>query len=145
MKDVNWPLRKAYSASLNGLTVDAVSVPVYYMEAPSNYTGQAYILLVSPSNVDASTFNSSDTNTSMQVQIHTWSDYGNAGKLASDIAGAVFAAIYPNPQAVLDLSADDLQMVSTKLQNDLDGRNVRFGQREYVQRIITFSHNIFHK
>lgn len=145
MKDVNWSLRKAYSAILNGLTVDAVSVPVYYMEAPADENSPAYILLVSPSNVDVSTFSSSDTNTSIQVQIHTWSDHGNAGKLASDIAGEVYAAIYPNSQSVLDLSADGLQMVGTKMDSDRDGLNVRLGQRDYVQRIITFSHNIFHK
>lgn len=145
MKSVNYALRKAYKASLNGLTANSVAVPVYYMEAPEDENSPAYILLVAPSNVDASTFSSSDTNTSMQVQIHTWSDLGNAGKIADDLANDIYTAIYPNTRSVLDLSSDGLQMVGTKMDGDRDGLNVTAGQRSYVQRVITFSHNIFHK
>lgn len=145
MKSVNYALRKAYVSSLNGLTLNSNPVPVYYMEAPEDETSPAYVLLVSPSNVDVSTKDSSDTNTSMQVQIRTWAENGNAGKVADDLANDVYTAIYPNTHTVLDLSADGLQMVSTKMQNDSVNTISGHGNRTFVTRIITFTHNIYHK
>ena len=145
MKSVNYALRKAYVAALAPVNVDSVNVPVYYLTAPDSYTGNFYITLNSVSNADDSTKNSSDTNTSMQVQIHTWSDSYNAGQFADVIAGQVFEYIYPNSQAVLDLSGDGVQMVSTKLDQDLVNEMDGLGNRMFVTRILTFSHNIFHK
>ncbi len=145
MKSVNYPLRKAYMARLDGIPVGAINVPLYYQQAPDDEQGQAYMTLNEVSNVDDSTTNSSHTSTSMQVQIHTWSENGNAGKLADDIAGAVYEIIYPTSQAVLDLSADNLQMVSTKMDGDRTGNSVWIGNREFITRIITFNHWISHK
>ena len=79
----------------------------------------------------------------MQVQIHTWDDNGNAGQYADDIAGAVFAIIKPNPQAVLDMSADNFQMVGTFVDGD-NTDQLDTGQRIYVTRILTFRLNILH-
>lgn len=145
MKDVNYPLRKAYVTALTGLTVGAVAVPVYYLAAPEEETAKAYITLNQVSNVDAGTFSSSNTNTSMQVQIHTWDDNGNPGKKADDIAGAVLAVIYPNPQTYLDMSADSLQMVGTKLGGDQVQELADHGNRIFVTRILTFDHIITHR
>ena len=69
MKSVNYALRKAYIAGLNGLTVNSLAVPVYYLQAPENYTGANYIVLSNIANTNASTKNSADTNTSMNVLI----------------------------------------------------------------------------
>ena len=145
MKEVNYPLRKAYITKLSGLEVNTIPIPVYYMEAPETETGQAYILLVSPSSSNVSTFSTSDTVTNMQLQIHTWAEDGNSGKLTDDIAAAVFNLVTPNTQAVLDLSADGIQMVSLKLDRDRVNSITGLGNREYVTRILDFSHNIFHK
>lgn len=144
MKDVNYALRVAYVTSLNGLTVNSLPVPVYYMAAPESEQARSYITLNQVTNVDVSTKNSPDTNISIQVQIHTWDDAGNAGKQADDIAAAVFAIIYPNSQAVLDLSASDLQMVSTTLSGDQVQDLSGLGNRVYINRILTFTHNIYH-
>ena len=144
MKDVNYPLREAYMTALSGLTVDSLSVPTYYMVAPYTETGQAFITLNSPSNVDQSTKGSADTETSMQVQIHTWANGTNAGKIADDIAGAVMGIIYPDSQTVLDLSADGLQMISTRLGNDSVQELSGMGARVDVTRILTFVHKIYH-
>ena len=145
MKSVNYALRKAYKASLNGLTANSVAVPVYHNEAPESETSAAYVTFNEVSSNDISTKTTSDTNTAMQVQIHTWSDDGNAGKTADDIAGLVYAAILPTPNAVLNLSADGFQMVGITLGGDRAGNNVTLGRRAFVTRIITFNHNIFHQ
>lgn len=144
MKSVNYALRKAYITGLNGLTVNGQAVPVYYLQAPESSTAANYIILTEVTNVDESTKNSSDTNTSMQLRIETWAEGGNAGKMADDIADAVYAIIYPNSQAVLNLVADGFQMVSTKVTDDrvIDGE---FGNRDFVTRVITFRHYIYHK
>jgi len=146
MKDVNYPLRKAYVAALDGnVVVDTVNVPVYYMAAPEDEEDKNYITLNQVANVDAGTKSSSDTNTSMQVQIHTWDDNGNAGRMADMIAGVVFSIIYPNTQYVLDMSADNLHMISTVVDGDNTNEMSSQGNRVFVTRIITFRHNICHK
>lgn len=143
MKSVNYALRTAYVTSLNGLTVNGSPVPVYYLSAPESETGQYYVTLNSPANSDISVKGSADSRTAMQVQIHTWANGSNAGKIADDLADDVYAAIYPTPASVLDLSPD-FQMVSTRVDNDLVQELDGIGQEVFVIRIITFSHRIFH-
>lgn len=144
MKDVNYKLRKAYNTALTGLTVNSIAIPVYYLQAPESETGANYIIMNNVANVDEGTKNSADTNTSMQLQVTTWAEGANPGKMADDIAGAVFGIIYPTSQSVLDMTADGVQMVSTFLTDDRV-INDRFGDREFVARILTFRHNIFHR
>lgn len=145
MKSVNYQLRVKYVDALDGMVVNAVTIPVYYMQLPEGATYSNYILLVNPANGNASTKNSSDTNTTMQVQIHTWAENGNAGKMADDIANEVYQQIYPNPQFNLDLSGDGLQMVSTTMISDNTNPITDAGNREFITRIINFEHNIYHK
>lgn len=144
MKDVNYKLRKAYNTALTGLTVNSIEIPVYYLQAPESETGANYIIMNNVANVDEGSFSKTNTQTSMQLQVTTWAEGANAGKMADDIAGAVFGIIYPTPQSVLDMSADGVQMVGTFLTDDRV-INDRFGDREFVTRILTFRHNINHK
>ena len=144
MKDVNYPLRKAYMLALANMVVDSVTVEVFYPAAPEEYTGKAYILLSQPSNVDNGTKNSSDTDTSMQLKIITWNEGSNAGKLADLIANEVFARIYPIPQSTLDLSADNINMVSTELTGDQTQDYGTVDNRFFIDRYITFKHFISH-
>ena len=151
MRNVNFALRKSYMAALGDPlqvnvtypTAATIDVPIYYLIAPESETGKYYITLNQVSNTDRSTKGSSDTNTSMQVQIHTWDNDGNAGQYADDIADKVFEIIYPDSQAKLDMSADDFCMVSTKLDGD-NTDELDTGTRIYVTRILTFRHNILH-
>lgn len=145
MKSVNYALRSAYKTAFTGLTVNSISIPTYYLSAPESETSQIYITLNAVANVDISTFQTADTQTSMQVQIHTWSDNGNAGKNADDVANAVYALIYPAPNSVFDLSAAGFQHIDTKIGNDIVQELAGRGVRQYVTRIITFDHNIYHK
>lgn len=144
MKSVNFALRKAYISLFSSIELNSLPVPVYYLQAPEEEQSNAYILLVSPSNTSISTKQSHDTNTSMQVQIHTWQENGNAGKEADDLAHLIYQALIPNPTSVIDLTADGFQVVSMKMESDNVQTISGHGNREFVTRIINFSHNIFH-
>lgn len=139
MIDINISLRNAYKQALSGID----GVPVYYMAVPSTVSPANYIVFRSISSNDASTFNSSDTNTSVTVEIHTWTDGSNSGLSADQVAREVFNRLYANPQFVLQL--DGAQMVSTRMTNDVTQNFTNSGNRTYVSRYITFKHNIFQR
>ena len=143
MRDSNYPLRKAYITALTGLTYNSVAVPVAYQELPNNISPANYIILNSVSSNDVSAKHLSDTSTSIQVTIHTFSDQYNSGKAADDIASLVLQAIYPNRQTHLDLSADNMQCVTTELAGDNTQDYSPQANRKYIDRILTFRHRIF--
>lgn len=143
MKDVNFPLQKAYLAALGGITYDDVEVPAYFKQLPDNINPNNYIIFEHVSNGDISTMNSSDTGSLMRVTVHTFSDKYNTGKAAGFIGGQVLNRIYPNGQTNLDLSADGLQCVSTQLFSDLP-QDYGLSSRVYLDRIFIFSHKIYH-
>lgn len=135
MKDVNWPLRQAYTTALAGM-----DVPVYYQSAPSSYTAN-YIVFRSITSNDASTKNSSDTLTNITIEIHTHENGSNNGRICDALAYEVFNRIYSIPQATLALIG--MQMVSTRLASDTTNSVLLQGNRTYISRFITFRHNIF--
>ncbi len=139
MIDTNYSLRIAYMAALAGIN----GVPVFYNELPPNVSPQSYIVFRSITNNDASTRNSSDTNTNVTVEIHTWDDGLNNGLSADLIAREVMNRIYPNSQAVLDL--DGAQMVWTRMVSDNTQSFSNQQNRTYIIRFITFKHNIFQR
>ena len=136
MKDVNYPLRKAYFAALQ-----AVGLPVYYQSLPNNLHPENYIIFRGITSNDASTKNSSDTSTSMVVEIHTLKDITNPGLDADNIANSVFNYIYNISQFVLPMY--QMQMVSTQMQFDRVDNIQLNHQQAYVSRFITFQHDIF--
>ena len=139
MIDINYSLRIAYYTALNGIA----GVPVFYNMVPPNVSPTDYIVYRSITNSDASTMNSSDTDTQITVEIQTFEDGLNPGLSADMIAREVFNRILPNPGATLTL--DGAQMVSTRLLNDITQPPVAQGNRMYVSRFLTFGHKIFHR
>lgn len=137
MIDINYSLRIAYTNALAGIA----DYPVFYQQLPPNVSPNNYIVFRSINNNDASTFNSSDTNTSITVEIHTWADGLNNGLAADMGAREVYNRIYANPQFRLTL--DGAQMVSTRLVNDVTQDFTNSQNRTYVSRYLTFKHNIF--
>jgi len=136
MKDINYPLRKAYFAALQ-----ATGLPVYYQQLPNNINPENYIVFRSINSNDASTKNSSDTLTTITVEIHTLKDIMNPGLDADNIAGQVYTYIYAISQFVLAMDA--MQMVSTEMSNDTVQNFQLNNQQAYISRFITFRHNIF--
>lgn len=146
MKDVNWPIRKIYNTRLTGITYNSTTVRAFYQSAPDDITDSYYIVFGSVDNNDVSSKSNADTNTSMQVTIHTFESKYNSGRAADDIAGSIFTALYPDPQATQpDMSADGLQIVTTRLTGDRTLPYNIQGSREYIDRVLTFTHRIFHQ
>lgn len=138
MKDVNLAIRKAYYAALS-----ATGLPVFYGEAPDNITDPVYIVFSAINSSDASTFNSDDANTTVQVKIHTWANKYNPGTAGASAADEVYQRIYPNRAFNLNLTADGFQMLNTTVSNDFEGDLGMLAGRKYLDRTIIFSHKIF--
>lgn len=145
MKDVNYPLQKSYLSALLGINYNGVPVPVYYMTIPDDINPDNYIIFGPVTNNDISTKDSADTNSLMRVTIHTKESKYNTGKAVNFIAGLVFSAIYPKSQAFLDLSADNLQMVSIELASDITQDYSIRNSVSYIDRILIFRQKIYHK
>jgi hypothetical protein len=141
MIDANYPLRKAYVLALQNANI---GVPVYYQTLPNGANADTYIIIAGVTNNDASAKYRADTMTSIRVTIHSYKEKYNDGKTCDDLAGIILQAIYPNKQFVLDLTADNLQMVSTELSSDIIQDYTVAGQRMYIDRILIFRHRIFH-
>lgn len=139
MIDINYSLRIAYQTALTGIA----GVPVFYQSVPPMVSPENYIVFRSITNNDASTINSSDTTTSITVEIHTWNDNMNNGLSADLIAREVFNRIYPNRQ--FNLTIDGAQIVQTQLSNDVTQNFTNNKNRTYISRFITFRHNIFQR
>jgi hypothetical protein len=137
MIDINYSLRIAYFNALTGIA----GVPVFYQSVPKNVSPDNYIVYRGIINTDASTMNSSDTETSIIVEIHTFSDGLNSGLNADMVAREVFNRVLPNPSGVL--TADGCQIVSTRLLNDRTQDYSTEADRGYISRVLTFGHKIF--
>lgn len=136
MIDINWPLRKAYFAALN-----VTGYPVFYQGLPANINPEEYIVFRSIMSNEASTKNSADTQTTIVVEIHTYQEFANQGRLVETIADLVYQYVYAISQFVLPM--DGVQMVSTELVSDETQNYGYLGNRMYIDRFITFRHNIF--
>lgn len=145
MKDVNYPLRKIYHAAFTGITYNSVAVRNFYQQAPDDITDQYYIVFGSINNNDVSSQHKADTDTAINVTIHTFESKYNDGRAADAIAQSIFDVIYPNKQTLPDMSADGLQIVSTRLTNDFTQPYTIQGSTQYIDRVLTFSHHIFHQ
>lgn len=147
MRDSNKPLRIAYVSKLStpAIEYNGEEVPVWYVEAPPTETAKNYIVIGAIDNNDASTKHKADTSTTIRVTIHTHNDVMNDGDAADVIGGEVMERIYPADKTQLDLSADDLQVVSTELNGDFLQDYQAEGARKYIDRILTFRHRIFQR
>ena len=136
MRDINLPLRRAYYRALQ-----ATNLPVYYQFLPNNINPDNYIVFRGINSNDTSTKSSSNTLTSVIVEIHTVKDVANPGIDADNIANDVYTFIYAISMFVLPV--DGVQMVSTRLSNDTVQDFQISSQKNYISRFITFEHNIF--
>jgi hypothetical protein len=141
MTDINASLQKSYYTALTGISYNAVTVPSFYMTAPDDLNVDNYIVFGGVTNNDISTKSSSDSSTLMRVTIHTKGNKYNSGQAANNIAGQVFARIYPNSQSVLIL--DGVQMYSTELHSDITQDYSIKNSVSFIDRILIFRHKIF--
>lgn len=143
MVDAVYPIQKAYKSLLSTINYNG-DVPVYYQYIPDGMETPNYIIFGAITDSDRSTMNTQDSLISIQVKIHTWADKYNDGKAVAMIAKQVLQLIYPLNGPNIDLSADGLQLHSTKKVNDFTENWTIQNQRVYVDRTIIFSHNIYY-
>lgn len=144
MTDVVYPLQKAYMTLLSGITYNSLPVPVFYQYLPAGDEPPNYIIFGSITDNDDSTMNTQGSIVNIQVKIHTWADQGNDGTAVTMIAKQVLENVNPLLGPTIDLSADGLQLFSTKKTNDFTEDWTVNNQRVYIDRTIQFSHNIYY-
>jgi hypothetical protein len=138
MIDVNTPILKAYYTAINNL-----NIPVYEGEEPDDVKDNIYCVLSDVTNIESSTFTSSDTTSTIQISVHSWEyKYNNSYSLNS-ACSAILSAIKPTSASVLDLSADGLQMTNLTIATDRTERLGELGGKVFITRIIIFKQNIF--
>lgn len=139
MKDVNNPLLKAYYSVLSAL------YPTYEGEEPDDVADKMYIVLSDVSSSDFSTKTSTGTTSQIQVTINSWALKYNNSKALNNAAGAVLTALKPTPNAVLDMSADNIQMTNLSISTDRVLNYGKLAGRVYISRQIIFNQNLFIK
>jgi hypothetical protein len=136
MIDLNYSLRIAYKAALDNL-----GVPVYYQSVPPNERPLNYVVFRSINNVDRSTKSTSDTTTTITVEIYTRQQLVNRGLDADTIARDVYNLIYPNRHDHLVI--DGGQIVSTEVLGDsVQNLTLQSGDA-MISRFIIFKHIIY--
>lgn len=145
MRSVNYALRKRYFSLLNGIVYNSVPIKAFYQKSPDNLADANYIVFGGISSSDNSSKYKSDTQTSINVTVHSYKQKFNDGADCDGIANLVLQAIYPNRQVNHDLSGDSFQVVTTELLNDNTREYSLQNEREFIDRTLTFTHKVFHK
>lgn len=135
MKSVNQALKTAIRTALMGVGYD-----IYANIVPAS-ASDTYILLSDVASTDAGTMQSSDTDTTLQIGIFSKANIANGGQTVEDIAEAVYAAIYPNPQSVLTIPG--FQNTRIALVNDTT-QSLGLSAFIMINRILIFRFNLFH-
>lgn len=144
MKSANYKLREAYVTVFAGFTVNAIAIPIYYLELPQGEEVDNYMILSEVGNTESGTMDRHGTDVTMQLAVYTVEQYGNSGKFADEICNAIFQLIYPTPTSVLNLGTD-FQMVGMKLTSDRSENLSTEGNDYFANRLLTFEHKIFIK
>jgi hypothetical protein len=138
MKDVNSALLQAYYE-----IIDNLNIPVFAGEEPDDVKNKVYVVLNDIVSNDTSTDNSSDLQSTIQININSWEYKYNNVKSVNDVANQIYQAIKPTSNSILDLSSFGLQMMNLSIQTD---RTERFGEianKVFITRIIIFKQDIF--
>jgi hypothetical protein len=138
MKDVNSALLQAYFEIIDGL-----NIPVFAGEEPDDVKNKVYVVLNDIVSNETSTDNSSDLQSTIQININSWEYKYNNVKSLNDVANQIYQAIKPTSNSVLDLNSFGLQMMNLSVQTD---RTERFGEianKIFITRIIIFKQDIF--
>lgn len=136
MRDINLPLRKAYTTALTGLSVEA-----YYQQAPDNISVSAYIIFDNVSGTDSSSLTDSEMTASMRVTVHTFSEKYNSGVQADQVMDEVIRAVYGSVGFNLPIDAG-FDILVTKIGNTQTIPYNLNNTRNYIDRITVFNHKI---
>lgn len=138
MRDINNTLFKAVYD-----VISALDIPTYEGEEPDDVKHQLYCVISDPISQDASTDNSMDLDATIQIAFHSWDYKYNSSYNVNGTVNTVLQALMPTSTSVLDLSADNMQMMNLSIQQDRIERYGEMGGKNYVSRIIILKANIF--
>lgn len=141
MKDVTTYIKRKYYQLLK----PELAIPVFVDYVPNQLAADAYVLITSPSSVDVSTFNSVDTDTSVQVGIYSKQPVINSDEVVGAAAQVIFDTIYPDQAALLDLTEFGFSKCGIDMVNDITPEALQTDSEIFINRFITFRHsNIQH-
>lgn len=140
MKEAAHHIRKAYFDLLDGaLTLDGNQVPVYD-EMNEDFDGEAYVVLATQIDTDASNKSSFHTNHSITVDIVT-RFLTSARKYPSEvIAEQILGLVLPTPVSTGLVSPPGLQITAVRLDDSQSIPVEQFDQWKVVRKILRFNH-----
>lgn len=138
MKDINNALIKAFYDAMT-----LMSIPCYEGEEPDDVKHQLYCVISDPISQESSTDSSSDVDVTIQLAFHSWAYKYNSSIELNSHVGQFLEYIKPTSTSVLDLSADNLQMMNLGIQQDRIDRYGEMGGKNYISRTLIFKANIF--
>lgn len=145
MKDINYILRKKYYEVIKAIQYNSKDLPVFYGYAPDNYSADVYVVISSINTSSIDTKTTTDEDFTIQIGIYSYEQKNNSGVKLDNVAGDILEAIKPTPTSVLDLSADNLQMVNLRKVSD-NLQTISLGNNGvYINRFINFRSQILIK
>ncbi len=140
MKDITTYIKRKYFQLLK----PELAIPVFIDYVPNQLSADAYVLITSPSSVGTPTFNSDDTDTTVQLGIYTKDKVANNDDIAGTAAQVIFDTICPDQSVLLDLTAFGFDKCGVDLVNDVTPEAIQTDSEIFINRFITFRHNIQH-
>lgn len=148
MKDINTPLQTVYFQALNGNVPHpsgGPAVKVYEDQEPDNELADMYIVIMGRTSFDTSTKNSTDVSAQIQVTVNSSKNKYNNRKALNAVCNSIYQLIKPTPNAVLDMSAFNMQMLNLSADADNEVDYGVIANKAFVSRNIIFRQDIFIK
>lgn len=147
MRDVNSPLQKVYYDALNGNldTMPGLPVPVYEDYQPDSEDSEMFVVLTGRRSFDTSTKNSLDVSAQIQVTVNSRKLKYNNRQDLNFVCNQILEILKPSPDAVLDMSAFNMQMLNLMKVEDNERDYGTIDDQAFVSRNIIFEQDIFIK
>lgn len=134
MRSLGRYIKAAIKAKIDGL---GYNVYANYVPASEQDT---HILISDVTDTDQSTMQTSDTEHTIQVAIYSKENIANSGAIVDQLADDVMQAIYPTPDATLDI--DEAQSLGIALQGVAE-QTIQLNSFIVYNKILTFRLNYF--
>lgn len=143
MIDVKQPVRRAYYDLLSGvLTYNGSPVPIVDDVKNINDTSTIYVLLSNQSGVDASTFQTFDSEETIVLDIVFKATMRSNKETVDNIAGQILGLVMPAPGINGLTSGPGVQINCVKLKDDRYLTLALNNSNSVVRRLLTFSQHV---
>lgn len=141
MKDINYPIRKAFFTRLNGqLSYDGTNVPVCDEQLIDSISSNNYVILGSQSDNGDDTKSTYDRQAQITLDIVTKQAQSATKDIADSIVNQILTLLFTSTPHVHTLPAQTgFQFLNLTLQNSSDIRVSLLPAQNVYRRILTFS------